>query len=160
MNWPNNNKALQHIIYVTLLFSKPNIMKIYFSLILSLMMSYSAVAQVNNSVIVKSIKMHKVEEVIFDAVQSVEVNTWERSYARVFLKVETEGLKGEEMKELLRSQRYKMETKLVEGKMHISFPNLTEELPQDFWEEVSIQCVLPEHMQYDEAFQMTADLDL
>ena len=124
------------------------------------MISYSTIAQVNKSVIVKSLKMHKVEEVVFDVSQSVEVDTWERSYARVFLKVETEGGRGDHLKSLLKSQRYKMHTKLVEGKMHISFPNLEGELPKGFWEEVSIQCVLPENMQYDQALQPMNDIDL
>lgn len=118
-------------------------MKYWYGIFLNLLLTISMTAQVNNSIIVKSIDMNLVDEVIIMNEGNIKYESWDKSYGRVLVSVTTDGMDSSELKHLIRSNRYKMSSEMVGGMMYLSFPNLEQNLQNELGELIEIKCYVP-----------------
>ena len=118
-------------------------MKYWYGIFLNLLLTISMTAQVNNSIIVKSIDMNLVDEVIIMNEGNIKYESWDKSYGRVLVSVTTDGMNSSELKHLIRSNRYKMSSEMVGGMMYLSFPNLEQNLQNELSELIEIKCYVP-----------------
>lgn len=118
-------------------------MKYWYGIFLNLLLTISMTAQVNNSIIVKSIDMNLVDEVIIMNEGNVKYESWDKSYGRVLVSITTDGMNSSELKHLIRSNRYKMSSEIIGGMMYLSFPNLEQNLQNELSELIEIKCYVP-----------------
>jgi len=118
-------------------------MKYWYGIFLNLLLTISMTAQVNNSIIVKSIDMDLVDEVIIMNEGNVKYESWDKSYGRVLVSITTNGMNSSELKHLIRSNRYKMSSEIIGGMMYLSFPNLEQNLQNELSELIEIKCYVP-----------------
>ena len=121
-------------------------MKYGLGILLNALVMVSMTAQVNNRVIVKSLDMSLINEVLISNDGEVEYKQWDKSYGRVLISVSTEGLNSSELKNLVLANRYEMKQVEVDGNLHLSFPNLDQELFEGIKEHIQIKCFIPEHV--------------
>ena len=121
-------------------------MKYGLGILLNALVMVSMTAQVNNRVIVKSLDMSLINEVLISNKGEVEYKQWDKSYGRVLISVSTEGLNSSELKNLVLANRYKIKQVEVDGNLHLSFPNLDQELLEGIKEHIQIKCFIPEHV--------------
>ena len=136
-------------------------MKYWYGFILNCLMAVSLTAQVNHSVIVKSIEMDFIDEIYIDDDFQVSYETWDKPYGRVMISVTTEGINKAEFKTLLRNNRYKMEAENIDGLLQVSLPNLTKDLLDNLDESVEIKCFIPRSVEVPaEATIVSANVEL
>lgn len=121
-------------------------MKYGLGILLNTLVMVSMTAQVNNRVIVKSLDMSLINEVLISNEGEVEYKQWDKSYGRVLISVSTEGLNSSELKNLILANRYEIKQVENEGNLHLSFPNLDQELLEGIKEHIQIKCFVPEHV--------------
>ena len=115
-------------------------MKYGLGILLNALVMVSMTAQVNNRVIVKSLDMSLINEVLISNEGEVEYKQWDKSYGRVLISVSTEGLNSSELKNLILANRYEMKQVEIDGNLHLSFPNLDQELLEGIKEHIQIKC--------------------
>ena len=128
-------------------------MKYGLGILLNALVMVSMTAQVNNRVIVKSLDMSLINEVFISNEGEVEYKQWDKSYGRVLISVSTEGLNSSKLKNLILFNRYEMRQVEIDGDLHLSFPNLNQELLEGVKEYIQIKCFVPEHVSASSSFE-------
>lgn len=121
-------------------------MKYGLGILLNALVMVSMTAQVNNRMIVKSLDMSLINKVHISTEGDIEYKQWNKTYGRVLVSVSTEGLNSSELKNLVLANRYQMKQVEMDGNLHLSFPNLDQELLEGIKEHIQIKCFLPEHV--------------